>query len=171
MSSSAKIYFDAVWRQSCKFSFLNFLPSLSRQTFGKLLQMSTKPVLPHDHQADAFTPITMVLNLEFDCLVFQQSENEDLAQSQPLERGEEKTLSLITVNRESYSWPRNWFGEGAAQVMSSIVSSQYGAAQRESKKYSGALGTQLLRNQSFRETAVICFEVNMIWEPLVVLLG
>ena len=61
----------------------------------------------------------MVLNLEFDCLVFQQSENEDLAQSQPLERGEEKIVSLIFVDRESYSWPRNWFGEGAAQVMSS----------------------------------------------------
>ena len=65
----------------------------------------------------------MVLSLEFDCLVFQWSENEDLAQSQPLERGDEKILSLIFVDRESYSWQRNWFGEGAAQEMSSIVSS------------------------------------------------
>ena len=39
----------------------------------------------------------------------------------PRER-EEDRLSLIFVDRESYSWPRNWFGEGAAQVMSSIVS-------------------------------------------------
>ena len=65
----------------------------------------------------------MVLSLEYDRLVFQWSENEDLAQSKPLERGDEKILSLIFVDRESYSWPRNWFGEGAAQVMSSIVSS------------------------------------------------